>query len=468
MKYKDKTVLVVMSGGLFMEMACRLARDFGKVYYYTEWRSTFPHMNVGMVGHGMEKIKRVDSIFGPHFDTIDLFVFPDLYWGETQVYLEKLGKRVWGARTGEEIEIYREVCKKLMEQNDLPVQPWKIITGIEALREYLQKHDNQHVKIDKWRGDFETFFSEKYELVAPKLDDIAHTLGGFKTIAEFIVEDDLPDCVEVGLDAYCIDGQYPSATLCGIEVKDLGYVAEFKQWKSIPEEITRWTTNMSHILETYGYRGFLSNEIRIGKDLQPYMIDACTRCGCPPNELYQEFYTNISDIIWEGADGVLVDPTPSGKYGLEVIIKSEWAKDHWQPIGIDPEMRQNVKLFNPVCVDGQFYVAPQGEDMGEVGAVIGYGDTLEEAHEMVKAMAEGVSGYGIKIPLGSLDTAFKQMEEINAMGIKVFTLDKAKKDDADKREAKKDDADKRDVTLQSGKKVRVKEKPKAKVRTKKQ
>ena len=453
MKYPDKTVLVVMSGGLFMEMACRLARDFGKVYYYTEWRSTFPHMTVGMVGHGMEDIERVESIFGPHFDSIDLFVFPDLYWGEMQVYLERLGKRVWGARTGEEIEIYRELCKKLMEENDLPVQPWKIIKGIKALREHLQAHKEQHVKIDKWRGDFETFFSERYDLVAPKLDAIEHSLGGFKTIAEFIVEDNLPDCVEVGLDAYCIDGQYPDSTLCGIEVKDLGYVAEFKAWDDIPEPVTRWTTNMAHILESYGYRGFLSNEIRIGKDLQPYMIDACTRCGCPPNELYQEFYTNLAEIIWEGAAGNLVSPKPIAKYGVEVIMRSDWAKEnHWQPVHIDPAVRQNVKLFNPVFVDGEYYVCPQGEDMAEVGAIVGYGDTLKEAHEMVKEMAKGVSGYAIKIPMGSIDDAFKQMEEINGMGINVFTLDKPKSGS--------------DVTLQSGKKVRVNKKPKSKVRAK--
>lgn len=412
-----------MSGGLFMEVPVRLARDFGKVFYWTPWQSTFPSINIGLVGYGMEGIERVKNIFGPEFDNIDLFVFPDLYHGELQVYLEKIGKRVWGARNGEEIEIYRELCKQQMEKVDLPVQPWKCVVGIDALKKHLMDHPNQHVKIDQWRGDFETFFAESYELVEPKLDDIAHRLGAFKNLSEFIVEDDLPDCVEVGLDTYCIDGEYPNATLCGIEVKDLGYVAEFKKWDDIPEQITRWTTRMSPLLLKYGYRGFLSNEIRIGKDLEPYMIDACTRCGCPPNELYQEFYTNISDIIWEGADGVMVDPIPKGKFGVEVIMKSDWAKDHWQPINIDPDVKEHVKLFNPALVDGKYYVVPQNEDMGEIGAIIGYGDTLEEAHDMVKEMAEGVSGYGIKIPVGSLEKAFEQMEEINELGLKVFTLE---------------------------------------------
>lgn len=422
----SKTVLVVCSP-LFVEVAVRLARDFAKVFLFTPGsKTTFPVPAVGRVGFGMEGIECVDDVFGKHFESVDLFVFPDLNHAALQIYLEGIGKRVFGARNGEEMETYREVCKEQMERLGLPVAPWQLIRGMEKLRYHLQAHDNQHVKVDKWRGLFETFYAENYDLACPKLDDIAQQLGAFQSDTDFIVEDDLPDCVEVGLDAYCIDGAYPSSTLVGIEVKDLGYLGQFKKWSAIPEPLTRWTTAMAPLLGQYGYRGFLSNELRIGADLKPYMIDACCRAGSPPSELYQEFYRNISEIIWQGADGVMVDPEPAGKFGMEVIMKSGWAESHWQPVNIDPAVRHLVKLFNPVRVDGKFYVVPQDDEMSEIGAIIGYGDTPQRAMDMVKEAAAGVSGIGIKIPDGSLDDAMEQAQELTDMGLPVFDIERTK------------------------------------------
>ena len=422
MKYPSKTAMVIVNP-LFIEFAVRMARDFGKVYLFTPWVSTFPKIQQGWVGYGMEGIEKVDDVFGDHFDEVDIFIFGDIYRGDLQVYLESIGKRVWGPRKGEELEIYREVCKEVMARNGLPLQPWKVVKGLANLRAHLKKSKDQHVKIDKWRGNFETFFAENYDLVKPKLDEIATQLGAFQDELEFIVEDHLPDCVEVGVDAYCIDGQFPKHTLCGIEVKDLGYVAEFLEYDKIPEPITRWTTKMAPELAQYGYRGFLSNEIRISEDKKPYMIDACCRLGCPPNELYQEFYTNLAEIIWEGSNGVLVEPKAIAKFGVEIIMKSDWAKTNWQPISFDHKWRKNIKIFNPAMVNGEYYAVPQDEDMAEIGAIVGWGNTLDEAIEMAYEAADTVSGYGIKIPRGSIDEAKGQMDELSEYDVSPFTVD---------------------------------------------
>lgn len=426
MDLKTKTCLVVCSP-LFISLAERLARDFKKTYLHIPVSGSFVTMNAGRVGTGLKGVEKVDSVFGAHFDKVDLFVFPDLGYNDLQVYIETLGKRVWGGRNGEELEVYREVCKKLMEQVGLPVAPWQMIKGIDALREHLKSTPDQHVKVDKWRGLTETFFSPSYDIVMPKLSKLEHDLGGFRDEAEFIVEDDLPDRVEVGLDAYCIDGQYPSKTLIGIEVKDLGYVAEFMEWASIPEPLRRWNEEMAPTFARYGYRGFLSNEIRIGEDQVPYMIDACCRAASPPSELYQEFYSNISEIIWEGADGNLIDPEPVAKFGAQVVLKSSWANGQWQAVEIPPEFEKNVKLFNCVCVEGKRYVLPLDEEMSEIGGVIGWGDTLEAALEMVRKAGEAVQGYGIKFSLGPVETAVEQMQELADLGLPVFSLESQSK-----------------------------------------
>ena len=242
-----------------------------------------------------------------------------------------------------------------------------------------------------------------------------------------IVEDDLPSCVEVGTDTYCIDGQYPSATLVGIETKDTGFCGQFVKWSDIPEPIRRWNEVMAPEFAKCGYRGWLSNEIRIGKDLVPYCIDPTCRSPSPPGELIQEFYTNYAEIIWEGAQGNVVDPIPAAKFGVQVIMKSPFAMEHCLQIDFDPEFSNQIKLYNPAVVDGKCFCVPQDEQMEECGCVIGWGDTLEAAVAHMEKAADTVKAYAVKIPRGSVNDAIEQMNEINDMGLQVFTIAKTEK-----------------------------------------
>ena len=422
---KTKTVLICCSP-IFVSLAERLGRDFQKVLLYVPHAGAFPTMNNGMCGYGLENVKLVDDVFGPHFDSVDLFVFPDLGHSAIQIHLESLGKRVWGNRNAEELENYRELCKEKMIEFGLPVQPYVVVKGCDALRKHLKTHKDQHVKIDRWRGVTETFFAPTYEIVECKIDTIAASLGGFKDVLEFICEDDLPDRVEVGVDTYCIDGEYPITTLFGIEVKDCGYVGQMVEWGDIPEPLTRWNTAFAPMFAQYGMRGSVSNEIRIGEDHDPYMVDATIRSPCPPSELWQELFTNLAQIMWEGADGVLVEPIPAGKWGVEVILKSGWAEKNWQEVSYPEEFAQQIKLFNCVVIDGRRYVVPQDDEMTEIGAVVGWGDTMEAAMEHARKAGEAIEGYGIKFSMGAADKAQEHIEELEELGISPFRMDKPK------------------------------------------
>lgn len=422
-RYADKTVLVTCSP-LFISLAERLERDFGTVLLNVPYSGTFPTMNQGRVGEGIPGVQKVESVFGKHFDKVDLFVFPDIMHSALQVQLELMGKRVWGARLGEELEQARELCKKLMEKEGLPTATWKMIKGMDALRTHLATHKDQHVKINKWRGLTETWFSPTLEASEPKLMDLEHELGAFADDCPFIVEEDLPDKVEIGTDVYCIDGDYPKNTLIGIEVKDLGYCAQFVEWAKIPEPLRRWNEVMAPYFEGYGYRGFLSCEIRVGKDKVPYQIDACCRAGSPPSELYQEFYVNIAEILWEGADGKMIEPEPIAKFGAQIVLKSTWANGHLQPVSFPPKYARNVKLFDYVVKeDGRRFVLPLEKDVTEIGAVVGWGDTMEAAIEMVREAGEAVEGFGIKFAIGPVEKAVEEMEKLKEIGLPVFSLD---------------------------------------------
>ena len=424
MNLKTETALVC-SAPLFACLAERLARDFSKVYFCSPSGSNFPSLNHGMVGHGLENVEVVPEVFGAHFEEVGLFIFPDLHHGALQVQLEKMGKRVWGGRHGEDFEHQRELMKRRMESLGLPVQTWKRLVGMQALRAHLAENENQHVKVNRWRGLTESFFVQNLELAGEKLADLEHSLGAFRESFPFIVEDDLPDRVEIGLDTYCIDGAYPTRTMCGIEAKDIGYVCQVMDWPKIPEPIRRWNEKLAPAFRRVGYRGFLSNEVRIGEDHEPYMIDATTRMPSPPGELEQELITNLAEVMWAGAAGELIEPQMAGEWGVEVILKSNFARENHQRVEVPKAVQPFVKLYNYCQVDGVQYSLSQHEDMPEIGAVVGYGKTLDEAVAMVKKIGESVEGFGVKFSLGPVDAVKEQISQMVKIGISPFSLDSA-------------------------------------------
>ena len=418
-------VALVVDNGLFVEIAIKLAKTYKKFYYYVPWESAFAKMNLGMIGTGLEGIEVVDSIYGPHFDDVDLFVFPDIYFGYEQEMLEKMGKKVWGSRTGECLELQREGMKEILTKLDLPVGKFTHIKGIANLRAFLKDNEDVYVKIDKYRGTFETFHSANYKEVEPKLDEVEYCIGAFKHTIEFTVEEALPDRVEVGTDCWVVTddngvAHYPEHTISGIEIKDVGFASIFKKYADIPEVVTRFNERMKPVFGAYNWRGFMSTEVRIGKDMKPYMIDLCARAPSPPNELYQEQYSNLADCIWAGANGVVIEPEATAKYGAEIMLHSSWADKGWQPVTFPPELRDRVKLRNATKIHDVYYAIPQACGLPEVGAVIGLGNTLKEALDNAVENAEQVSGYYMEAKMGAIDDIKEQCKKLDELGLDMF------------------------------------------------
>lgn len=411
--HSSHTALVI-DNGLFVEFAVRLAKDFGKVYYYSPWESAFPTTNRMIVGAvpGVERVLSVWDIV----DKVDLFVFPDVCYSELQEYLVGQGKRVWGSRRGEELEQRRDFCKEVLRSVDLPVGPYKLITGVAALRDFLKENENQYVKVNRTRGDFETFKAENWRLVEPRLVEIEHKLGAKKNITEFVVEAEIPDAVELGWDGYTIDGQFPTAAMSGIEIKSNGYVGRFKKYADIPEPLREVNEKLSNILEQYKYRNLWCAETRITRDGTPYVIDPCCRAGSPPSEVALLIYTNLADIMWEGAEGNMVDPIPAAEWAAEIMLHSDWAAENWQPVDFPPELRDNVKFYFPTVIEDRYYTVPVGHSLPAIGAVVAVGDTMEQAIENVKKIAEQVHGYYVHAPIQAMDDAQVEIDKLKEFG----------------------------------------------------
>lgn len=405
--YRSKTALVY-DHGLFVELAITLSRDFGRVLYYAPWETGAPKSSARCVGEGVDGIERVASIW-PHVEDVDLFVFPDVYEGALQEYLAGQGKRVWGCRMGEELELDRVAVKEHCRTLGIDIGPYTVHHGLDALRAHLKRHDNQFVKIPALRGDMETFKADSYALIEPRLNELANNVASKEM--EFICEDEIPDAIEVGYDGYTVDGRFPKEGIVGVEVKDQAYVCSAMPYRELPDSVRSVNACLAGTLKDYTYRGFISTEIRATKDGKAYLIDPCARCGSPPSELYQMMIANLADVMWEGAGGVVIEPELIKPFGAELLLISEWADKNWQQVDFPKSIRDNVKLRNLMMIDGEYYVAPQHNGTTAVGAVVAMGDTQEEAIAECKRLAELVEGYSIEKPTQALDKAGEQLTE---------------------------------------------------------
>lgn len=419
MKYPDIKVLV-LDNGQFQSVAQRLARDFGTVFYHVGQEDEMPRIQDAYIGKGFPEIVLVDSRDDERLEDIGLYVCPDLGYGKTQTLLESQGHPVWGSRMGEDMEQDIEGMKRLLERLGLPSGEWASVKGFTALREYVKAHPDVYVKVSRYRANWETLHCETYELAKPDLDQRELDLSGISEEIPFVVCQALHDKIEMAVDAYVIDGQWPSKVIVGVEEKSRAYIGRFMDYALIPTPLRRVNDALAPILKGYGYRGFLSLETMIGKDGEPFVTDPATRQPSPPGELYQEFWSNYSEIIWEGANGRLIDPVAvdGAEWGAEVMIKSDWVDKHWQPISFPPEVERNVKL-NEACRNekGETLCIPQNIGFDQCGGIIGWGKTPDEAIAMCKKVADQVSGPHIHIPIEAFDDLKKKLKEAEAFGI---------------------------------------------------
>lgn len=402
--YSNRTVCIC-DNGLFVELALTLVQSFGKVYYWSPWVSAFPKSNPILIGTGLPGITRIRDVWEV-IDEVDLFVFPDVYHAPLQLQLARMGKRVWGARAGEELELNRVESKEYCSSIGISIGPYSVLVGMDALRQYLRDNDDQYVKVSATRGDVETFHSCNYRLIEPQLDQLEHALGAKKRITEFVVESAINDAVEIGFDGYTVDGEFTTNAALGIEVKDRGFLLECLPYRELPNCLRDINSKLSQFFGEHEYRGFLSMEVRaVGKS--GYLIDPCCRLGSPPGELFMHLITNLPEILWEGSEGTLVEPECSGRFGAELMLKSSWAEKNWQPIDIPSAVRDFVKLKNVAELDGRLYFVPQFDGSTIIGGVVASADTIESAVTKVRNIANQVEGYYLEKPMDALDEAIE-------------------------------------------------------------
>jgi hypothetical protein len=402
--------LCVIDSGVFDSWAHRLARDYDRpVWYYRPDPPREVHSDDDSIGDGYEDIIRITD-FWDHIDEIDTFCFLDVNLSHWANHLLDLGKPVWSAFNAEELETDRVTAKKVMKKVGIPVGPYEVITGMDALREYLKANEDQVVKVSRVRALTETFPAREPLIIDLKLDKLQADLGAKKRSQVFIVEQAIDDAItEDGYDGYNIEGQFPRVATFGTEIKNNAYAMKVIPYAMLPPEVRQTNERLAPELKKYGYRQFFHTEIKKTKKSY-FPIDYTTRAASPAGECLQELYRNAGEIIEAGAHGEFVEPNYEARFAVQASIVTHRADLKWVPIVIPDKIRRWVKIFGSYYDhDEKCEYVVLDDDEYEVGTVVGIGSSIAEAKKRVAEYADQIKNSEITIKLESLDDAEKEL-----------------------------------------------------------
>jgi len=402
--FSSKSCCVVENSSVFQSWAHRLSRDFGRVYYHRTGRR--PSASDREPGMGYQDIELVEH-WEDLLNKVDLWAFVDVYDGALQEHLVSLGKRVFGARRGDELEIWRADFRRIMRDLSLPTQDYKKVTGIRALSDALKNVDDKWIKTgSNIRGTTETWHHKSWALSQAHLDFLSSKLGALKDSQVFLIDTPIEDVEEYGYDDMAIDGEQAPHGMVGVEDKDKSYFGCFMRYEDIPEPLQETNEALGGVLAKYKYRGMYSIELR-----GDILIDPCCRAPSPAGECEQEVYANLAERMWHGAKGEVVDPIPVATWAAQAGLSSDHIEKDPMPITIPEDRRQWVKLYNSAKgKDGQEWITPYME-MHEVGTIVGIGDTADEAVTNLEKNSEGFSEWAMELRC-EIDSVAKARESL--------------------------------------------------------
>ena len=377
MNLKNKSCLV-WDRGLYTFLAQKLGESFKKVWYFMPESSPYPNSQLSQIGEGLDTIERIDDDdVWKVIDKADMVFFPDCYDGEFQLWLKNKGHKVFGGLGSEKVEMDKVFFFDYLEQVGLPVPKTYRAEGLVDLLTHLKGVQGEKwLKRSYYRGDFETKKYRDYKHLLPWIDMLRAKIGRRAENIEILVQDPIESEIEVGYDGFCINGEFTKNGIIGYEIKDKGFLC--KIFEDTPDIIQNVNDEMAPLFKNLGYQGHYSTELRITKDKKAYFIDPTIRAPSPPSELMCEIYENYAEVVWEISNGKVPDLIPKAKFGAEIILTSDWHEQHEMCVTFPKEIEPFVKLKNQTKKNGAYYVIPN-ENEGFFGAVIGYGDSLDEA-----------------------------------------------------------------------------------------
>jgi len=411
MKPLKDTVVGIVDFGLFSDYAAHIAKSVKKVYYHNpSWKRAFPSSRDTAIGSGLADNMIVAKEFWDIKKECDWFWFPDVYLGDWQEELKSQGLKVCGAGKTEWLERNREKLLEWEDKEGMDVPDADVVIGLDALEEALEPDD--FIKIDDYRADLETTRAYSYDTIKEWLDVERAYYGRRQNLQKFLKIKKI-EGKEIGYDGWTLDGKYPDLTMWGIEIKGVAYAGKVSRYTDMPKPILEVNRHLAKVFEAEQTRTMFSTEIRVTKKGEAYLIDPAMREGNPPNQSQQVLFSNMADVFYNLANGILIDGKPTARYAVQLQMWSDFAKENETTVSFPESIRPYVKLRNAAKIEGKYCVLPStgDEDNPTVGAVVGTGKTLKEAIESCRKHAEQVKALQLEMDFGALDKLEQEISE---------------------------------------------------------
>jgi phosphoribosylamine-glycine ligase len=416
----SKMTLLCMDYGQQTKFAQAMALKFETVYYWNpNIHDGFQDVRDVEIGKGLTNVIKITE-WTTVIPEVDLIAFTDCYEPGLQQYFRDQGIPVFGSGHSSLLETDRVYLKNVLETLGLPIGPYEIVNGIDYLEYVLREKEEVYIK-NNHRQNFETTKWKNWRLSKGELKRMRNEVGIFGNKETYIVEDKLEGIIECGIDTFVVDGAYPDVVSTGIEIKDTGYLNCLMNYNELPKQVKEVTDKLAPIFSDLGYRGFHSNEIIIGTDMLGYLIDATCRLGQPPNDLLVNLISNYDECLVQVANGIVPLIKSDYKYGCQLILKSEMAKQDDTPIMVPDQYKQFVSVKNLfIDPEGTWYYARRGLAMCEIGSVCGVGNTLKQAIEMATEIANSIEAEDAHVELACIDKGMESLKKLSKAGIKYF------------------------------------------------
>jgi len=418
MKPVSDVTAVIVDHGYYVSLAEALSRTFKKTYYSSPSDKEFQCAADAVFGDGLETVERTDNFLDPEvLKEIDLFIFPEIGFAPLQKLLRSLGKAVWGSFDATYLEVYRQQFLDFVKECGLPVPPSTKITGLSNLSAFLKDKKDKWVKVDRFRGDAETFHWIDADYGEAKMNELAMKFGGVKELIGFVVQDPIKATAEVGFDGWTVGGAYAGSSFAGYEAKNELYLGSVRQYSQLPKEIRQVNSAIAPKLKELGYRNFIATEIRVGEDKKPYYIDATNRMPGQTGEQLQETCANLADMIWHGANGELLEPKWNYRFAASATMHYDaCVENHWKTLRVPKEVKQWVKAAHYCEVDGVLQFPPSPSD--ELGVVIGCGNSITETLAHLRKNIDALGDAPVSFQLDGFHDLLDDIREAQKKGMK--------------------------------------------------
>jgi len=405
---------LVMCCGLYTSLASALS-DNGKnrVLYYTPYGSKYPKYEEFAPGDHFEFLEKVKYPFD-FIDQADVIVNFDCSNQDMINYLRKKypEKSIFGSGLGARIEDDRIAFKKWLNLLDLPVVPYKIVKGMTALREYLKSNPKKIVKVNIFRGDFETLKADSLEAVEQVLKDREPKLGMISESIEFIVEDQIDSKAEIGFDGFFNGKEYIPFSW-GFECAKNLYIGKVGE---APDMLMETLDAFQPLYTKMNYRGSLSTEELVTAKGKHFFIDPCNRVALPLGVLYSKYINNWAQVVSEIGLGKDVEIDCEQKYVGAFALSSRNAREYFTRVDFEKGKRDDFRfMFGCQDIKGNYYAVKGVE---EIVVVTAGGETVEEVVAQLKERAQNVSAFGLETEeINSIDDVKERIAQGKEVGI---------------------------------------------------